>query len=53
MLGQAKFAAPLGVAISTLHNRAQGRREPAGLARALLYALSKDTPSNVVRVLAA
>jgi len=51
-LSQAKFAALLRVEVSTLRNWEQGRREPTGPAKALLYAIRKD-PTNVIRALAA
>jgi putative transcriptional regulator len=50
-LSQAQFAALLGVELATLRNWEQGRREPAGPARALLRALRND-PENVMRALA-
>jgi putative transcriptional regulator len=50
-LSQAKFAALLRVEVSTLRNWEQGRREPTGPAKALLYAIQKD-PINVLRALA-
>ena len=49
-LSQPEFAALLGVELSTLRNWEQGRREPAGPARALLRAIRKD-PENVIRAL--
>ena len=49
-LSQPEFAALLGVELSTLRNWEQGRREPAGPARALLRALRND-PENVIRAL--
>ena len=51
-LSQAKFAALLRVEVSTLRNWEQGRREPTGPAKALLYAIRKD-PTNVLKALAA
>lgn len=51
-LSQAKFAALLRVELSTLRNWEQGRREPTGPAKALLYAIRKD-PQNVLKALAA
>jgi len=50
-LSQAKFAALLRVELSTLQNWEQGRREPTGPARALLYAIKKD-PEHVLKALA-
>ena len=49
-LSQPEFAALLGVELSTLRNWEQGRREPAGPARALLRALRCD-PESVLRAL--
>lgn len=49
-LSQPAFAALLGVELSTLRNWEQGRREPAGPARALLRALRND-PEGVLRAL--
>jgi len=49
-LSQPAFAALLGVELSTLRNWEQGRREPAGPARALLRALRND-PESVLRAL--
>jgi putative transcriptional regulator len=51
-LSQAKFAALLRVEVSTLRNWEQGRREPTGPAKALLFAIRKD-PANVLKALAA
>lgn len=51
-LSQAKFAALLRVEIGTLRNWEQGRREPTGPAKALLYAIRKD-PEHVLKALAA
>lgn len=50
-LSQAKFAALLRVELGTLRNWEQGRREPTGPAKALLYAIRKD-PANVLKALA-
>ena len=50
-LSQPRFAALLGVELSTLRNWEQGRREPTGPARALLRAIRND-PQNVIRALA-
>jgi putative transcriptional regulator len=50
-LSQSKFAAVLGVELSTLRNWEQGRRVPTGPARALLRAIRND-PQNVIRALA-
>jgi len=50
-LSQADFAALLAVELSTLRNWEQGRRVPAGPARALLRAIRND-PQNVIRALA-
>jgi len=50
-LSQPEFAAVLGVALSTLRNWEQGRREPTGAARALLRAICND-PEHVIRALA-
>jgi putative transcriptional regulator len=50
-LSQPAFASLIGVGVSTLRNWEQGRREPTGPAKALLYAISKD-PRNVLRALA-
>jgi len=49
-LSQPEFAALLGVELGTLRNWEQGRREPAGPARALLRAIRND-PENVIRAL--
>ena len=49
-LSQPEFAALLGVELSTLRNWEQGRRGPAGPARALLRAIRND-PENVIRAL--
>jgi len=51
-LSQARFAALLRVEVSTLRNWEQGRREPTGPAKALLYAIRKD-PVHVINALAA
>jgi putative transcriptional regulator len=51
-LSQAKFAALLRVEVSTLRNWEQGRRDPTGPAKALLYVISKD-PKNVLKALTA
>ena len=51
-LSQAKFAAQLRVEVSTLRNWDQGRREPTGPAKALIYAIRKD-PTHVLKALAA
>src|SRR5262245_39475825 len=51
-LSQPKFAALIGVDVATLRNWEQGRREPQGPAKALLYAISKD-PDSVLKALAA
>jgi putative transcriptional regulator len=51
-LSQREFATLLGVEVSTLRNREQGRRIPTGPARALLRAIQND-PENVLRALAA
>ena len=51
-LSQEKFAALLRVEVSTLRNWEQGRREPTGPAKALLYAIRKD-PTHVLKALAA
>ncbi len=50
-LSQAKFATLIGVQVGTLRSWEQGRREPAGPAKALLRAISKD-PKNVLQALA-
>jgi putative transcriptional regulator len=49
-LSQPEFARLLGVELGTLRNWEQGRREPAGPARALLRAISND-PEHVLRAL--
>ena len=51
-LSQADFAALLRVELSTLRNWEQGRREPTGPAKALLFAIRKD-PQNVLEAPAA
>jgi putative transcriptional regulator len=51
-LSQEKFAALLRVEVSTLRNWEQGRREPTGPAKALLYTIRKD-PTHVLKALAA
>jgi putative transcriptional regulator len=50
-LSQAKFATLIDVQVGTLLNWEQGRSEPAGPAKALLRAISKD-PKNVLQALA-
>lgn len=50
-LSQAKFAQILDVQVGTLRNWEQGRRDPAGPAKALLRAIHND-PENVLRALA-
>jgi putative transcriptional regulator len=49
-LSQPEFARLLGVELSTLRNWEQGRREPAGPARALLRAICND-PEHVLGAL--
>ena len=49
-LSQPEFARLLGVELSTLRNWEQGRREPTGPARALLWAICSD-PEPVLRAL--
>ena len=51
-LSQPKFAQLLDVDVGTLRNREQGRREPAGPAKALLRAIKTD-PTAVLKALAA
>ena len=51
-LSQAKFAELLSIEVATLRNWEQGRREPAGPARALLRAIQND-PVAVLRALQA
>ena len=46
-LSQSKFALLIGVSVNTLQNWEQGRREPAGPARALLRIASKH-PETVL-----
>lgn len=50
-LSQARFAEMIDVQVGTLRNWEQGRREPAGPARALLKAIHND-PENVLKALA-
>lgn len=50
-LSQAKFARLMRVEVTTLQNWEQGRREPAGPAKALLTAIDRD-PEHVLRALA-
>ncbi|MNF08401.1 Antitoxin igA-2 [compost metagenome] len=50
-LTQARFAALIGVQLSTLRNWEQGRREPTGPAKALLKAIHND-PVHVLNALA-
>lgn len=49
-LSQAKFAEKIDVAVGTLRNWEQGRRDPEGPARALLRAIDND-PVNVLAAL--
>ena len=49
-LSQAKFASLLSIEVATLRNWEQGRRDPAGPARALLRAIQND-PVCVLRAL--
>lgn len=49
-LSQAAFAKRLNVAVGTLRNWEQGRREPEGPARALLRAIQND-PKHVLAAL--
>lgn len=49
-LSQAAFAKRINVAVGTLRNWEQGRREPEGPARALLRAIHKD-PEHVLAAL--
>jgi putative transcriptional regulator len=42
-LSRPKFAALLQVDVETLHNWEQGRREPTGLAQALLTAIRRES----------
>lgn len=50
-LSQASFAKRIDVAVGTLRNWEQGRREPEGPARALLRAINND-PEHVLAALA-
>ncbi len=49
-LAQPAFAKAIGVAVGTLQNWEQGRRDPEGPAKALLRALNND-PANVIAAL--
>ncbi|WP_175651406.1 helix-turn-helix domain-containing protein [Pseudomonas sp. Marseille-P9899] len=49
-LSQAMFAKHIDVAVGTLRNWEQGRREPEGPARALLRAINND-PEHVLAAL--
>lgn len=49
-LSQARFAKAIDVAVGTLQNWEQGRREPEGPARALLRAIHND-PAHVLAAL--
>ncbi|GBL54054.1 helix-turn-helix domain-containing protein [Pseudomonas citronellolis] len=49
-LSQAKFAEKINVAVGTLRNWEQGRRDPEGPARALLQAIHND-PVHVLAAL--
>ncbi|WPP02173.1 helix-turn-helix domain-containing protein [Pseudomonas sp. HR96] len=49
-LSQARFAQAIDVAVGTLQNWEQGRREPVGPARALLRAIHND-PTHVLAAL--
>jgi DNA-binding transcriptional regulator YiaG len=49
-LSQANFAELLGIELATLRNWEQGRRLPAGPARALLRAI-RNSPVEVVKAL--
>ncbi|MBO3277423.1 helix-turn-helix domain-containing protein [Pseudomonas schmalbachii] len=49
-LSQAKFAQKIDVAVGTLRNWEQGRRDPEGPARALLRAIHND-PVHVLAAL--
>src|SRR5262249_4899585 len=51
-LSQEKFASLLSIEVATLRNWEQGRRDPAGPARALLRAIQND-PVAVIRALQA
>ena len=50
-LSQAKFARMIDVQVATLRNWEQDRRDPTGLAKALLRAIHND-PKHVLRALA-
>mgnify|MGYP004705600903 FL=1 len=50
-LSQAKFASLISVSVDTLRNWEQGRRSPAGPAKALLRAIAND-PLHVIAALA-
>src|SRR5690242_7173667 len=50
-LSQAKLARLIDVQVATLRNWEQGRREPTGPAKALLYAIQND-PRHVLQALA-
>jgi putative transcriptional regulator len=50
-LSQAKFAALMGISVSTLRNWEQGRRAPEGSARVLLRVVQKH-PEAVLDVVA-
>lgn len=50
-LTQEKFCRLIDVNLGTLRNWEQGRREPTGLAKALLRAISND-PAHVLAALA-
>lgn len=50
-LSQTRFAKAIDVALGTLQNWEQGRREPEGPARALLRAIHND-PEHVLAALA-
>lgn len=49
-MAQPAFADAIGVALGTLRNWEQGRRDPEGPAKALLRAISND-PDNVIAAL--
>lgn len=49
-LAQPAFAETIGVALGTLRNWEQGRRDPEGPAKALLRAIHND-PANVIAAL--
>ncbi|MFE8047967.1 helix-turn-helix domain-containing protein [Brenneria goodwinii] len=51
-LSQTKFANLIDVNVATLQNWEQGRRDPTGLAKALLRAIERD-PEHVISALAA